>query len=207
MCAATSSTGCGSRARRPRVELVLYFLFFFPGVTGAGLRRLEICRALLALSRSQLQQPGRHPDLPVQVGHRRGRHPALPARHRAGVPLHHLPAHRRMAARRRRRRGDREGADGSQDARRAEARFGSGRHPVRLRTRRRHATTETANDRSSSRRRHAADPDPGDLPRLSRRLHADGAGRRPSATTPISTPTACGAPTSARSKPAPTAGR
>ena len=93
------------------VELVLYFLFFFPGVTAAGLRRLEICGALLGLSGGQLQQPGRHPDLPVQVGHRRRRHPALPAGHRPGVPLHHLPAHGRVAARRGRRRGDRKDPD------------------------------------------------------------------------------------------------
>ena len=50
------------------------------------------------LPRGQHQQPGRHPDLPVQDGHRRRRHPALPPGHRAGLPLHHLHAHRRMAA-------------------------------------------------------------------------------------------------------------
>ena len=91
------------RLWRPRVqaavELVLYFIFFFPGVTALVLGRLEVCRTQLPLSRSKLEQPGRDSDLPVQGRHRGGRHPALRAGDCSGVPLRRLSANRNMAAR------------------------------------------------------------------------------------------------------------
>ena len=174
---------------------------------GAGLRRLEICGALLALSGGEFQQPRRNPDLPVQVGHRRGRHPALPAGHRAGVPLHHLPAYGRMAART---TSDveetRKGPDGGANASTCSSTVRR-QSTFRPATSRRTTRGTTTNERSPNCRRHAPDPYPGDLPRVSRRLHAHGARASPSATTPISTPAACGAATSARSNPAPIAGR
>ena len=50
-----------------KVDLVLYFVFFFPGCARADPRRLEVLRReVLELHRGQRQQSRRHPDLPVQ---------------------------------------------------------------------------------------------------------------------------------------------
>ena len=161
------------------VELVLYFLFFFPGVIALVLAGWKYAARSWRYLRGQHQQPGRHSDLPVQVGHRRRRRASLPPGHRAGVPLHHLPADRRMAPRRRRRRGDwRRCSWRPRRSKCSEAWSGGRRHAGRQRRRSGPRQEETSHDRSAGRRRHAAGPDPGDLPRLSGRLHADGAGRR-----------------------------
>jgi TRAP-type mannitol/chloroaromatic compound transport system permease small subunit len=61
------------------VDLVLYIIFFFPGVR-TGLLGLEIRIAVLAVWRGERQQPGRSSDLPVQDRHRRRRHPARSSR-------------------------------------------------------------------------------------------------------------------------------
>jgi TRAP-type mannitol/chloroaromatic compound transport system permease small subunit len=49
------------------LDFVLYFLFFFPRHAGPGLVRLGNRLGQLALQGSELQQPGQHPDLLLQV--------------------------------------------------------------------------------------------------------------------------------------------
>ncbi len=58
------------RLLRPRVqatiELVLYFIFFYPGRHRADHRRLRLRARLVRLPRGERQQPGRRADLAAQ---------------------------------------------------------------------------------------------------------------------------------------------
>ena len=97
----------------------------------ADLRRLEVRQPVLAVHGGQHHEPGEHPDLPVQDGDRGRRPAAVHPRGGAGLPLHPLPAHRRLAGAARGRRGARAGADprareGGRPARRRGADDGEG---------------------------------------------------------------------------------
>jgi hypothetical protein len=81
-----------------KVELVLYFMFFFPGVLAlifAGWRYAGRSWRYLEVS---VNEPGRRPGLPVQDGYRRRRPAAADPGHRPGVALHPVHPHRRVAA-------------------------------------------------------------------------------------------------------------
>ena len=77
------------------------FPLLLSGHPGADLRGMEICVPLVALPRSQHDEPRQHPDLPVQDRHHRRRRPPARAGHRAGHALHHLPQDRARGRRRR----------------------------------------------------------------------------------------------------------
>ena len=89
------------RLWRPRtqakVELILYLLFFFPGVR-ADLFRLEIRRALLAYFEVSVNSPAGIPIFQFKTVIVAGGHPAAHPGHRPGLPLHPLHPHRRWLA-------------------------------------------------------------------------------------------------------------
>ena len=104
------------------VELVLYFLFFFPGILALIFAGWKYAQPLVALPRGQHHEPGEHPDLPVQDGDRGRGRADLPPGAGAGLPLHHLHPDRRLAGQARGRRGARAGADQGARARGGAAR-------------------------------------------------------------------------------------
>jgi hypothetical protein len=133
---------------------------------------LEIRRAVVGLRRGLDQQPGRHPDLPVQDGDRGRGHPALHPGHRPGLRCI-LHAHRRMAA----------AAEDVEETRRSDR-----SRPPRNRLLIRRPEAAKA-ERGKTRPDAQYDGPPGRpadagalhrlrLPGLSHRLHADGDGHR-----------------------------
>ena len=76
-----------------KIDLVLYILFFFPGVTALIFAGWKYAAKVLVLWRGVGQQPGGCADLPVQDGDRRRRYPAVHSGAGAGVPLPPLHAH------------------------------------------------------------------------------------------------------------------
>ena len=100
MSAATSSTARCGRARRPALDLVLYFVFFLPGIAALIYAGYDYAGRLLAHRRAFQRHRGRPAGLPFQdrdpdrrragdaAGHRRDRAlrrlPARPANGRAG---------------------------------------------------------------------------------------------------------------------------
>ena len=94
-----------------RVDFVLYFLFFFPGVLALVITGWKYAARSWGYGEVVDLEPGRGADLPAQVGDRRGRAPAADPGHRPGLPLHALHAHRRVARARGGRAGDRRDPD------------------------------------------------------------------------------------------------
>ena len=66
--------------KQAALEFVLYFLFFFPGILALIFAGWKYVVPLVALPRSQHDEPGQYPDLPVQDGHHRRRRPARSCR-------------------------------------------------------------------------------------------------------------------------------
>ena len=87
-----------SPRRQAGMDLVLYFLFFFPGMLAfvyAGYGFAELSRMMNEHSSASPERPDR---LAVQVADRDRRRADGDPGHRRGDPLHHLHSRRRMAA-------------------------------------------------------------------------------------------------------------
>ena len=110
-----------SPRRQAGMDLVLYFLFFFPGMLAfiySGYGFAELSRAD---ERAFLGQPERPDRVAVQVAHPDRRLPDGAAGHRRGDPLHHGAQDRRMAAAPARRRGAGKGHAAKRPRRRKQA--------------------------------------------------------------------------------------
>ena len=84
MCAATFVYRNWPPRWQARVDLVLYFIFFFPGVLALVITGWKYAARSWSYGEVVDHQPGRRADLPVEVGDRRGRAPAADPGHRPG---------------------------------------------------------------------------------------------------------------------------
>ena len=80
------------------MDLVLYLLFFFPGMLAFIYSGFGFAKMSLADERALRGQPERADRLAVQMADPDRRRADGAAGHRRGDPLHHLHPHRRMAA-------------------------------------------------------------------------------------------------------------
>ena len=149
------------RLLRPRtqaiIELVLYFIFFYPGVTALVIAGYGYAHDSFGYHGSQRQQPRGGADLATQGADPAGGHHALHPGHRPGDPLHPVHTDRCLAAQAPRRGGTRKHAP---------ARNTSNRLPPRARN---EQSGTRAGDAGWLHLRHPA--------RISDRLHVDGDGR------------------------------
>ena len=92
-------------AGRRQLDLVLYFLFFFPGIIAFIYAGCGFAKMSWLMNEHSSRQPERPADLAVQSAHPHHRRADAAAGHRRGRALHHLHPHGRMAAAPARRRG------------------------------------------------------------------------------------------------------
>ena len=79
------------------IDLTLYVLFYFPGVTALIYSGYTFARDVLALRRDQRLQPGEHSGLPAQGADPDCRRHPVPAGHLGAGPLHPLYPGRLLA--------------------------------------------------------------------------------------------------------------
>ena len=84
--------------RQAMMDLVLYLLFFFPGMLAFIYAGYQFRRAVAADERAFLRQPERPDRVAVQMDHPDRGHAHGAAGHRRGDPLHHDDQIGRMAA-------------------------------------------------------------------------------------------------------------
>ena len=98
MCAAISSTAPGRRARRPRSDLVLYILFFFPGMLAFVYAGYGFAKLSWLMNEHSAASPNGPLVYHFKIADPDRRRPDGDAGHRRGHPLHHVHPDRRMAA-------------------------------------------------------------------------------------------------------------
>ena len=97
MCAAISSTASGSPKTQARVEFVLYFLFFFPGILALIFAGWKYAGRSWQYGEVSVMSPANVPIFQFKtVIVAAGILLLLPG-HRPGLPLHRLHENRRMA--------------------------------------------------------------------------------------------------------------